>query len=225
MQITTSTLQVVLPIQEVLFGDNQERAVTARDLWQALEIGKEFANWIKYQIQSLVLEENVDYIVFAKNGKNPKGGRPAVEYMLTLDTAKHIAMASKTLQGKKVRQYFIEVEKRARQAQSVPQSPMEILENFFKVAKEHDNRIARLEQTKRLEHWQEKRLKDAVDDKVLSLCDGDLSKRKIIYPKVWRLVKDRFNVPRYGEIPAVEFEEALTFVQKIRAIDLLDGVA
>jgi len=114
MQLTTSTLQVVLPIQDVLFAGETERAINARDLWQALEIGKEFANWIKYQIQSLDLEENVDYIVFAKNGKNPKGGRPAVEYMLTLDAAKHIAMASKTPQGKKVRQYFIEVEKRVR---------------------------------------------------------------------------------------------------------------
>ena len=225
MQIATSTLQVVLPIQDVLFAGETERAVNARDLWQALEVKRKYADWIAYQIKSLDLEENVDYVSFHNNVKREKGATIRKEYMLTLDAAKHIAMASKTPQGKKVRQYFIEVEKRTRQAQSVPQSPMEILENFFKVAKEHDNRIARLEQTKRLEHWQEKRLKDAVDDKVLSLCDGDLSKRKIIYPKVWRLVKDRFNVPRYGEIPAVEFEEALTFVQRIRAIDLLDGVA
>ncbi len=109
-----SKLQAVLPIQEILFGGELERAVNARDLWQALEIGKDYSSWIKYQIESLDLEENMDYIVFTKNGENPKGGRPAIEYILTLDAAKHIAMASKTVQGKKVRQYFIEVEKRVK---------------------------------------------------------------------------------------------------------------
>ena len=64
MQITTSTLQVVLPIQEVLFGDNQERAVNARDLWQALEIKKDYSSWIKKQIESFDLEENIDYVSF-----------------------------------------------------------------------------------------------------------------------------------------------------------------
>ena len=102
---------------------------------------------------------------------------------------------------------------------------MEVLENFFKVAKDHEARLETLEKTKRLEGWQEKRIKDAVDDKVLSLCDGDLTKRAVLYRKVWKLLKDRFRVPRYGEIPSVEFQEALTFIQKIRMIDLVEGVA
>ena len=66
-------------------------------MWQALEVKRQFGNWIEYQIESLELEENVDYLVFHNNVKNSKGGRPAVEYILTLDAAKHIAISEKAL--------------------------------------------------------------------------------------------------------------------------------
>lgn len=66
MTIPTSTLQAVLPIQDVLFAGETERAVNARDLWQALEIKKDYSSWIKKQIESLDLEEKVDYISFTQ---------------------------------------------------------------------------------------------------------------------------------------------------------------
>lgn len=102
---------VKLQIVAAEIGGHDVNAVNARDLWRVLKIQKRYADWIKYQIDSLDLQENLDYVVFHKNGKNPKGGRPSVEYVLTIDAAKHIAMASKTPAGKRVRQYFIEVEK------------------------------------------------------------------------------------------------------------------
>lgn len=92
-------------------GDEEVNAVNARDLWRALEINKDFSNWIKAQIESLGLEENIDYIVFAQKVENQEGGRPKIEYIITLDSAKHIAMASRTEKGREVRKYFIEVEK------------------------------------------------------------------------------------------------------------------
>jgi anti-repressor protein len=45
--------------------------------------------------------------VFQLELKNPTGGRPTTEYILRLDTAKHIAMATMTEKGKEVRDYFL----------------------------------------------------------------------------------------------------------------------
>jgi anti-repressor protein len=50
--------------------------------------------------------------------ENPKGGRPLLEYLLSLDTAKEIAMLENNEKGRWVRRYFIECEKRLRRTGS-----------------------------------------------------------------------------------------------------------
>jgi len=97
----------IININKEIIGADTVNSVNARDLWEKLEIKQEFANWIKAQINSLGLEENIDYVRFDK-----KVNRQILkEYITTLDTAKHISMSSRTLKGKEVRNYFIEVEK------------------------------------------------------------------------------------------------------------------
>jgi|InofroStandDraft_1065614.scaffolds.fasta_scaffold07787_2 Phage anti-repressor protein len=51
--------------------------------------------------------ENEDYEVFSKNRINLKGGRPSLEHIIKLDTAKEMAMLERNKKGKEVRQYFI----------------------------------------------------------------------------------------------------------------------
>jgi phage anti-repressor protein len=83
--------------------------VDARMLWENLESRQEFANWIKNRLADFV--EGVDYDVFDKVIKNPLGGRPQTNYLLTLNTAKHICLLERSEPGRKIRQYLIEVEK------------------------------------------------------------------------------------------------------------------
>ena len=103
----------LISIQTQLIGAEKQNAVNARELHTTLEVKKDFHTWLKAQISSLSLEENSDYRVFPLKGENssPQGGRPKIDYIFTLDVAKHIAMASRTAKGREVRNYFIEIEK------------------------------------------------------------------------------------------------------------------
>lgn len=103
---------VIIPISSTLINNEETNSVNARDLHRTLGVKKKFADWIKAQISSLYLEENRDYIVIPLKGNNPSGGRPLSEYIITTDTAKGIAMATRTQKGNEVRKYFIEVEKK-----------------------------------------------------------------------------------------------------------------
>jgi phage anti-repressor protein len=93
----------------------QTNTVNARELHEALGIKKDFSSWIKPKLEDAMLDEGTDYIKLTQKGELSKTGQWSVEYILTLDTAKHIAMMSRTAKGKEVRAYFIEVEKQSQQ--------------------------------------------------------------------------------------------------------------
>ena len=84
-----------------------KQTVNARDLHEFLGAGKMFSHWIKDRIESYGFVENQDFWVFAETGKNPLGGRPAIEYALSIDMAKELAMVERNEKGRIARQYFI----------------------------------------------------------------------------------------------------------------------
>ena len=86
-------------------------AVNARDLWKFLGSRQEFANWIKGRISEYGFEEGKDFLI----NLSKSHGRPSKEYIISLDMAKELAMVENNEQGRKVRQYFIEVEKQYRE--------------------------------------------------------------------------------------------------------------
>lgn len=98
----------LIPINE----NNGKRAVSARDLHKFLESKRDFSNWIKDRIEKYELIENQDYEVFNNFGENPNGGRPLIEYALTIDAAKELSMVEGNEKGKMARKYFIACEKK-----------------------------------------------------------------------------------------------------------------
>ena len=90
--------------------------VNGRELHAELGIAKDFSDWIKAQIKRAMLVENADYVVLPQKGENLSGGRPALEYHLSIEAGKHIAMLSGTAKGREVREYFLECERRAKAA-------------------------------------------------------------------------------------------------------------
>lgn len=95
-------MQELIPI----IRDNHRGLVNARELHAFLEVNSLFAHWIKRML-AYGFEENSDYTTIAK-----KNNRQILkEYILTLDTAKEIAMIQRTPKGKQARQYFLACEK------------------------------------------------------------------------------------------------------------------
>ena len=87
----------------------EQPAVNARELWEKLGSKQEFANWIKNRLADF--KEGVDYLLAKIGEQLPSGKKYKIEYTLTLDTAKHLAMLERNENGKKIRQYFIEIER------------------------------------------------------------------------------------------------------------------
>jgi anti-repressor protein len=85
--------------------------VSARELYQFLEVTERFSNWIERQFQ-YGFSERVDYVgckVF-----NTLANQELDDYALTIDCAKEISMLQRSEKGKQARLYFIECEKRLR---------------------------------------------------------------------------------------------------------------
>jgi phage anti-repressor protein len=84
-----------------------KRWIDARDLHMRLEVGRDFSNWIKGRIEEYEFEEGKD---FSPNLAKSTGGRPSIEYLLTINMAKEIAMAENNEKGREIRRYLIKLE-------------------------------------------------------------------------------------------------------------------
>lgn len=87
--------------------------VDARLLHSFLEVANHFREWIKDRIADYGFQENQDYLSFAEKSAKPQGGRPTIEYHITIDMAKELSMVERNDKGKQARRYFIEMERRA----------------------------------------------------------------------------------------------------------------
>lgn len=105
-------MEIDMNITEAIINSEKQPAVNARELWAALEVKRQFSDWIKDRLVDF--EEGSDYLFHKIVKQHPSGKKYMNEYFLTLDTAKHLAMLERNEIGKKIRQYFIEFEKEAR---------------------------------------------------------------------------------------------------------------
>lgn len=88
------------------------QVISARELHNFLEVGRDFSTWINERISKYQFKENEDYQIvksFPQNGG--KGGRPKIDYLLSLDTAKELSMIENNEKGRLARKYFITCEK------------------------------------------------------------------------------------------------------------------
>lgn len=99
----------------------------ARDLHEALGVGRDFSNWVRGRIAEYGFEEGEDYQRFSPDrAKPPQGGRPTQEYSVSLDMAKELAMLENSQVGRDVRRYFIQAEKQLVAAQRLEHQAREV---------------------------------------------------------------------------------------------------
>ena len=186
----------LIPVFSGSFNTQTELLCNARDLHKALQVGRKFATWITERIKEYVFVENQDYILISQNGeiKTGRGGdRRSKEYHLTLDMAKELAMVEKTAVGRQVRKYFIQCEReRFAETQNIVTSNQN---------SKPDGRYPTL--NKRQQYL----IRQAVLDNVAETANT--------FHSVYKKLYTRFNVYRYQDILAKDFDEA---------IELLGGV-
>lgn len=87
---------------------NGKKVVSARELHAFLEAGSNVNTWFKNQAERAMLVDGEDFI---QTFEESTGGRPSVDYAISINSAKEIAMLNGGDKGKQARTYFIECEK------------------------------------------------------------------------------------------------------------------
>ena len=118
----------LLPVSSLSFNDEVIATVDARQLHAALQVETRFNDWFRLATEAAGLEEGVDYFPLKENvdveltqkrvsSNSTPNPRDRQDYCLTLDSAKHVSMMTRTVIGRLARDYFIAAEKAARALQ------------------------------------------------------------------------------------------------------------
>ncbi|MUV39437.1 SPBc2 prophage-derived putative antirepressor protein YoqD [Lentibacillus sp. JNUCC-1] len=90
------------------------------------------------------------------------------------------------------------------------------IEHNEKIEK-HDERISHLEETMRIDGIQERKIQKKGAQVVIESLGGkdsaaykEVSKK--VFSSLWRDFKDHFSIPRYSELPRVQFQEGMRFI-------------
>lgn len=108
----TAMVPQLIKINNMVIGRSETNAVNSRDIHKFVESKQQYADWIKSRLSELGAVDGVDFM-FHKfmNPEIKSNNKTQIDYIVTLDIAKHLAMMERNEKGKQARQYFIEAEK------------------------------------------------------------------------------------------------------------------
>ncbi len=105
-------------------NEKGQQLVSARELHFKLRLSKRFSSWIKQYVKEdndYLFEDGIDFTTVPTSTLVNNGAvRELNDYAITIDMAKEICMVTKNVEGKKLRKYFIECEKKLK-AMSIKQ--------------------------------------------------------------------------------------------------------
>ena len=95
----------LIQVEDRHIGDGTIQTVNARELHVFLGVGKDFSTWVNDRIQKYGFVEHHDFVT-AQNLRPPASGSTkaraqiAIDYHITLDMAKELAMVERNDKGK-----------------------------------------------------------------------------------------------------------------------------
>lgn len=109
----------LIPIISGVIGRHATDIASAKALYSALGVRRDFTNWIKGRIAEYGFTEGVDFdvveILSSPNPANAKSRQQIMhEYLITLRMGKELSMVERTEQGRAIRHYFIKCEEELR---------------------------------------------------------------------------------------------------------------
>lgn len=182
----------LVPVFTGTIADRTAQLCCARTLHTFMQVRRDFSNWIKGRIRKFGFVANEDYLL-AKSGEQVphQGGTRTVEridYHLTLDMAKELAMVENNEQGRAARRYFIECERQAL-AMAAPQPEP------IQTALDYD----------RISTAQAQDLKEIINAIVAA-------KVHKTHGEAWARFQNKFRVNSYLELPATRHLEARQYL-------------
>lgn len=89
---------------------SDQQFVYARDLYKGLGLKSRFSRWVESNFT--MFAENQDFYRCTSSTVVNNGGHiPLVDYLLTIDMAKQLAMMARTKKSKEYREYFLQLER------------------------------------------------------------------------------------------------------------------
>lgn len=207
--------------------ETEQPTVSARELHEGLEINTRFNDWFS-RMTEYGFENGKDF--YSKMSKTSEtGGRPAVDYQISIDMAKQICMIQRNEKGRQYRQYFLDMEK-------AWNTPEQIFARALKMA---DQQIEKLKASNAslVEDIQRMRPKEVFADavsvsntciligelaKILKQNGVDIGQNRLF---TW-MRENRFLISRKGtdyNMPTQRSMEAGLFEIKERTINNPDG--
>ena len=190
--IKDKTMNELIIIRPTLINGAEVNSVNARDLHAVLESKQDFSTWIKKRLEEVDALENVDYIRLHK--KMEANNATIIEYILSTDIAKEIAMLERNEIGKKVRRYFIEVEK-AYKRDKTAVSQLDYLQIQLNLMKEQDRKIHELEDKTDEIHKEQLKAKHNIN----RLLSNDRYMTIIAFMNLYAISQKGHHIPSLGK--------------------------
>jgi len=208
-------------------SEGGKKTVSAKELYLGLGLNKN--NWSRWYPTNIekneFFNEGYDYLGVRHNDE----GTETLDYEISLEFAKHIAMMARTEKSHQYRNYFLVCESKLKEQQNMigaKLSPMEILEVQFAALKEQDKKINKvdakvndLEANMPLFNIECKELQSLVRKTGIKALGGykttaynDNSLRQKVYQDIQHQIKREFGVNRYEAIKRSQLEKATYLV-------------